>query len=751
MLSKTWLGVLVMIGLLVTGAMIATLVGSGTDTIATAASSYYVAPNGDDSNPGTEAQPFRTINRGTDVLNPGDALYVRDGIYHEQVVISRSGTASDPITVSAYPGESPVIDGQNNIPGDWDDLLSLRGDNIAVSGLEVRNSASIGVGVTGSYNEVHNLNVHGGEYNGILVYDNASYSLVEGCEVWWNVLENEDGDDFPGGGWAFGLGSSNAQGHNTFRNNIVYNNWGEGIGPYNDDYVVIEDNVVYDNWAINVYLNNCPYATIRRNLIYHTGDSRWEDATGISLADEAAWSNPLDHLTIVNNMVLGTCRTFHFWRDSSTSGLKNSLIAYNTFVNSNYGANFTIAPGNHSNTRIENNIILQEDSLPVADVADDSGLNFSHNLWSKTPPPHVSSSDDVIGDPQLAKSGPGLLTPEWFRLLSSSPARDRAKVISEVTEDFFRNARGNNPDMGAHEYDGQPGPSTPTNTPATVPFVYTITLGYSWADGHVGPIDITGTVVSIYNLLTVEARDENGIVIAAQSGSVPNCAPIFVTPPATPVFPEGWCGDMITLTLNLPYEYGLTIWVQGKFHLTFEDGTSQWLYTAYAGVPGPDDRNFYLIDALVEPTPTPQPPTHTPTPTRTPTSTSTPTATNTPTDTPVPTSTATSTPTATNTPVPPTSTLTPTPTGTSTPTYTPIPTGTATSTATPTPMDTPSPTATSMSVPPTNTPVLPTSTATPTPEPQPTSDLAEFFRAKAQEYRMLAEMYEWWATMIENQ
>ena len=436
--------------------------------LASAASSYYVATNGDDSNPGTEAQPFRTINRGASVLSPGDTLYVRGGTYHEQVVIPHSGTASNPITVSAYPGENPVIDGQDNIPGDWEYLVRLTGDYIILDGLEIKNSASIGIGITGgNHNELRNLNVHHSWYNGILVIDNSSYSLVEGCEVWWNVLENEGGT-MGEGGWAIGLASRYSD-YTTFRNNVVYNNWGEGISSVETEHTTIEDNVVYDNYAINIYIMNAVYTLAQRNLVYHTGDNRWYRAPGIGLCDEEYLGHArLSETTIVNNMILGGNGCLYFWLGHPDSGLKNFLIAHNTFVNSHRITTFQIASGNHQNTRIENNIFLQEDSLPIADVANDPGLHFSHNLWSKTPPSHVSSSDDVIGDPQLAKSGPtgpGLLTPEWFKLLASSPARDRAKIISEVMEDFFRNARGSNPDMGAHEYGGPPGPPTPTNTP----------------------------------------------------------------------------------------------------------------------------------------------------------------------------------------------------------------------------------------------------------------------------------------------
>ncbi|MFW6116912.1 MAG: hypothetical protein ACOC6F_04215, partial [bacterium] len=40
---------------------------------------YYVAPDGHDESPGTEAQPFRTIGRAATVLGPGDKLYIRAG------------------------------------------------------------------------------------------------------------------------------------------------------------------------------------------------------------------------------------------------------------------------------------------------------------------------------------------------------------------------------------------------------------------------------------------------------------------------------------------------------------------------------------------------------------------------------------------------------------------------------------------------------------------------------------------------
>src|SRR5919109_4961995 len=72
---------------------------------------YYVALNGDDSNPGTEAQPFKDIGKGVSVLTPGDTLYVREGTYRESFIdIIPGGTSWDaPVTVAVFPGETVTI------------------------------------------------------------------------------------------------------------------------------------------------------------------------------------------------------------------------------------------------------------------------------------------------------------------------------------------------------------------------------------------------------------------------------------------------------------------------------------------------------------------------------------------------------------------------------------------------------------------------------------------------------------------
>lgn len=71
----------------------------------------YVDPaRGDDAHPGSEAAPWQSINFALGELAPGDTLYLRGGVYYENVRVSIAGAANQPITIRSYPGEQAVID-----------------------------------------------------------------------------------------------------------------------------------------------------------------------------------------------------------------------------------------------------------------------------------------------------------------------------------------------------------------------------------------------------------------------------------------------------------------------------------------------------------------------------------------------------------------------------------------------------------------------------------------------------------------
>jgi len=88
-------------------------------TLAHTPTTYYVSPSGNDSSPGTFTQPFATVQHGVNQLFAGDTLTLRAGSYHEIVTVARSGTAHAPITIAAYPGETPTLVGAQFVNGPW--------------------------------------------------------------------------------------------------------------------------------------------------------------------------------------------------------------------------------------------------------------------------------------------------------------------------------------------------------------------------------------------------------------------------------------------------------------------------------------------------------------------------------------------------------------------------------------------------------------------------------------------------------
>ena len=73
---------------------------------------YFAHPtNGDDTSPGTEQKPWKTITHSLLQLKAGDTLCLRGGTYFEQIRVSLAGKADAPFTIRGYPGEQATING----------------------------------------------------------------------------------------------------------------------------------------------------------------------------------------------------------------------------------------------------------------------------------------------------------------------------------------------------------------------------------------------------------------------------------------------------------------------------------------------------------------------------------------------------------------------------------------------------------------------------------------------------------------
>jgi hypothetical protein len=184
------------------------------------------------------------------------------------------------------------------------------------------------------------------------------------------------------------------------------------------------------------------------------------------------------------------------------------VVANNTFVNATSGseAAFVIAsPTNitHSNTSITNNIILQEDTQAIGSFGSPTtGITFSNNLWSKSPPSSMTGTNSIVANPLITKSGsftPGNLTGAYFKFSSSSPAINKAATLAAVTRDYFGTTRpsGSAPDIGAYEYIFAT--SSGTSSPAASPTASagTGTSSSSGGTSSASPTPSAGTPTSI--------------------------------------------------------------------------------------------------------------------------------------------------------------------------------------------------------------------------------------------------------------
>ena len=82
------------------------------------AAAYHVSPDGDNANPGTRAEPFRTIQFAAEQAQPGDTITVHEGVYRERIDPPRGGKSDDErIVFQAAKGAQVTIKGSEVIEG----------------------------------------------------------------------------------------------------------------------------------------------------------------------------------------------------------------------------------------------------------------------------------------------------------------------------------------------------------------------------------------------------------------------------------------------------------------------------------------------------------------------------------------------------------------------------------------------------------------------------------------------------------
>lgn len=423
------------------------------------ASTYYVDDSGSDSNPGTITQPFRHVQHAIDQIDsPGDVVYIRAGTYAEEVLIwDKHGTSSDPIWVLNYNSEPVVITGAGVTQ--THSLFAINESSyVTVMGLEVTNSSGTGINIWDAdhinveWCVVHNVQ-DAGIHAGTDVIGATHDVVIRGNEVYDAVRSNAARTATSG--WMQAISCYQAD-NVEMTENWVYENYGEGIDCIVSDHCTITKNNIWDNFGGNIYLDNAQYALVDGNFIYNSGNSDYfrggHPSNGIQAANEYYdTQNPLTDLTITNNIVLWCQTGFTYWDSQYGGGLHYTLMANNTFYESDSSMRLLyIEDGNHDTTTVSNNIFKQQSGVGYAWAAT-SGITYRTNCWyGGTANTQVSGSGDVLSNPQFVLAG------GWdaddYKLTSTSPCKTAGTTESAVTTDYWGTARTTSYSIGAHEY-----------------------------------------------------------------------------------------------------------------------------------------------------------------------------------------------------------------------------------------------------------------------------------------------------------
>ena len=249
---------------------------------------YYVDDQGSDSNPGSESQPYKTINKAIASVDAGGTVYVMDGIYTDE-------SAGDPF-VSFYEDPTQQDSAGNN-------YVFSNGENLNNPHVVTINKAG---NETDGYITVKNYPNHRPKIifdgqGGIKLGPNANYVIVEGFEV-----------EGPSQSITYNQAIMNRRNRVTLKESESQNNnnysyfSGKGIwGGYDDHHhIIIRNNIVHDTPGSGIRFNDSDYITIENNTIYNTTWWTSSASSAVVFAETIAVSDD-DNTTDIKMIVRG--------------------------------------------------------------------------------------------------------------------------------------------------------------------------------------------------------------------------------------------------------------------------------------------------------------------------------------------------------------------------------------------------------------------------------------------------------------
>jgi hypothetical protein len=345
---------------------------------------YYVSTSGSNSSPGTETQPWQSIQYAADNISPGDTVFIMAGTYNESVYVEQlNAPATWPTVFSAYTGDelNVVVDGSGI--SIWDGLFYVDDcENINVSGLKVINSKESGFLFENS--------------DGIIIQNCETYNThSSGIGIWYCNSVTVDGNHIQQASMGNQGGDPDVQECLTVsrtanfevKNNIVHNNTvdimgGEGIdlkdGCSNG---LVHGNTVYDlHYDLGIYVD--AYSHLEQNIEVYN-NRVYNCTSGIALSSEVG-TGVLDNISVYNNIVYDNSRMGIWISSWEEDGLKQNINITNNTIYDNgttdwWGGGIYVESTNISNIDVRNNICSENAEWQIA-VNTMSNITIDYNL-----------------------------------------------------------------------------------------------------------------------------------------------------------------------------------------------------------------------------------------------------------------------------------------------------------------------------------------------------------------------------------
>jgi hypothetical protein len=197
----------------------------------------YAAPNGSDGAAGTQAAPT-TVTAAITRVAAGGTVYLRGGTYSLSSTVTiaagNNGTSSARKTLSAYPGETPVLDFSAMAEADSNRGLAVNGNYWHIYGITVQRAGDNGIFVGGSNNVIERIVTAFNHDSGLQISRIASDTPQSGWPANNQVISSESHDNADSDGEdADGFAAKLTAGPgNVFQYDVSHNNIDDGWDLY---------------------------------------------------------------------------------------------------------------------------------------------------------------------------------------------------------------------------------------------------------------------------------------------------------------------------------------------------------------------------------------------------------------------------------------------------------------------------------------------------------------------------------------